>query len=85
MQDLENKVIAHCSSNQVQVNCFTGITLSSSGFSYRPGGADRPYAPLLVVHWRPHESIHVRPYGLPERILVLFLIQIDNATDISAG
>src|SRR6218665_2399005 len=53
--------------------------MTSGGFSYRPGGADRPPAPLLVVHWRPHESRHVRPYGLPEQNLVLFLIQIDNA------
>src|SRR6218665_932067 len=48
-------------------NCPTPL---SGGFSYSPGGAD----PRI-----PHESRHVRPYGLPKRNLVLFLLQIENA------
>ena len=73
------KYIINCSQEEGRA-----VTATSGGFSYRPGGADRPRRPA-PVHWRPHESRHVRPYGLPERNLVLFLIQIDNANGVSAG
>src|SRR6218665_1117134 len=67
-------------SNDSKTDIFSG------GFSYRPGGADRPPPrPSWLCTGIPHESRHVHPYGLPERNLVLFLIQIDNANGVSAG
>src|SRR6218665_1140592 len=66
-------------------NCyFCMVDPTNSGFSYRPGGADRPRAPPSCTLAPPR--VQTRPsVWVAKMNFSSFLIQIDNANDISAG